>query len=99
MPTLAFDASPLGPATTVHADGPLIDICDDARAPVDFSCRAATCGTCLVEVLAGGDLLDPPGPAERDLLALLGAPAASRLACQAVVRAAPGLVRVRWSPR
>lgn len=95
MPTLAFEASSLGPAITIEAEGRLLDIVDDARAPVAFSCRGATCGTCLIEVLAGAEQLDPAGPDERSLLAQLGAPAASRLACQAVVRPGPGLVRVR----
>lgn len=96
MPTLAFEASSLGPALTLEADGRLLDIVDDARAPVAFSCRGATCGTCLIEVLAGAEQLDPADAGERSLLAQLGAPAAARLACQAVVRPGRGLVRLRW---
>jgi ferredoxin len=92
MPTIAILASPAGPAMEVEGDGPLIDLCDEARAPVAFSCRAASCGTCRVEVLAGAGLLEPPG---RDEIPLLASPA-QRLACQAVVRPGPGLVRLRW---
>jgi ferredoxin len=82
----------------VDGDGRLIDLCDEARAPVEFSCRAANCRTCRVEVLAGADLLDPPG--EDELAVLASAPsragAVQRLACQASVRPGPGLLRLRW---
>jgi ferredoxin len=99
MPTVAFEASAAGPAMTVDvpAGGPLVDLCDDARAPVAFSCRAATCGTCRVEVLAGMDRLDRPREDERDLLDLLGAPPAQRLACQAALLPGVGLIRLRWA--
>lgn len=60
MPTITFLDSPLGPALTLTAEGRLLDACDEGRAPVGFSCRAANCGTCRVEVLAGTDLLDLP---------------------------------------
>jgi ferredoxin len=83
----------------ISASGPLVDVCDEARSPVLFSCRAGTCGTCRVEVLAGGDWLEPPTLHEADGLRRLAdpdAPLPQRLACQAVVRAGPGLVRLRW---
>lgn len=78
----------------VRAEAPagarLLDVCDDARAPIPFSCRGATCGTCLVDVLEGGGLLDPPEDAERQLLVALGATGA-RLTCQArLAVSAPG---------
>ncbi len=58
--------------------------------------RAATrCATCRVEVVEGEQLLDPPARGELDLLERLGAPPRLRLACQAVLRAGPGLVRLR----
>jgi ferredoxin len=96
MPTIEFLAGFVGPAVTTEGDGPLVDICDEVRAPVAFACRAATCGTCRVEVFEGAGLLEPP---EEDEIALLdeeGAPEDQRLACQAVVRAGPGLLRLRW---
>ncbi|EYF04419.1 2Fe-2S iron-sulfur cluster-binding protein [Chondromyces apiculatus] len=96
MPTIAFEASTLGPAMSVDADGPLVDICDNACAPVDFSCRSATCATCQVKILAGAEYLEPPGSDEKDMLSLLGAPKSDRLACQAVVRRGPGLIKLRW---
>lgn len=96
MPTVMFEASPLGPAVLTEAGaGRLIDVCDDARAPVVFSCRDARCATCRVEVVEGEQHLEPPAPGELDLLERLGAPSRLRLACQAVLRAGPGLVRLR----
>lgn len=97
MPTIELLASLAGPAVRVEAAGPLIDVCDDARAPVQLSCRGANCGICRVEVLAGAELLDPPRADELEVLRLAGAPPGHRLACQAVVRTGPGLVRLRWA--
>ncbi len=95
MPTITFLPSAAGPALTVTAEGRLLDACDDAHAPVAFSCRSANCATCRVEVLAGADLLDPPADDERQLLARLGDPGL-RLACQAVIRPGAGVLRLRW---
>jgi ferredoxin len=95
MPTIEILANDLGPAVVVDAEGPLVDICDDARAPIDFSCRSASCGTCLVEVLTGADLLAPPAPDEREVLHIFDAPPTHRLACQAIVQPGPGLVQLR----
>jgi ferredoxin len=95
MPAIEFLASPHGPGVTLNVDGGrLIDACDDARAPVAFSCRSASCGTCRVEVLAGAELLDLPGPDELEVLAIFAAAPAERLACQAIVRPGPGLIRL-----
>jgi ferredoxin len=97
MPVIEILESRIGPLVRVPGSGPLMDLCDEAHAPVDFSCRAASCGTCRVEVLAGGDLLDPP---RADEIEVLGAsPLVHRLACQAVVRPGPGLLRLRWVGR
>jgi ferredoxin len=84
----------------VEVDAPagdrLVDLCDEHRAPVPFSCRSASCGTCRVEIAEGGDLLDPPDDDEVDLLHILGDdPARHRLACQVRVRAAAGRIVVR----
>jgi 2Fe-2S ferredoxin len=104
MPTLEITASTLGPSATMSAPegGRLLDVLDEsgepgdeARAPIAFSCRGATCGSCRVEVLAGAELLEPPERDERETLALVGAPASDRLACQAIVRAGHGHVVLR----
>jgi ferredoxin len=101
MPTLVFDGNELGPPISAEAPdgGRLLDVCDDVRAPVAFSCRGASCGTCRVQVIAGADLLAPPALDEREVLALFDAPPAPpshRLACQAILRPGPGLIRLRW---
>jgi ferredoxin len=86
-----------GPAceTEVPEGGPLIDVCDALTAPVPFSCRSATCATCLVEIVSGLELLEPPGAAETELLEILGEPPERRLACQARLRSDSGLVQIR----
>lgn len=97
MPRIEFLESAAGRAKTIEAPegGALVDICDVHYAPVPFSCRSATCATCHVLIEQGEELLEPPAPEERELLALIRAPKGTRLACQAVVKAAPGLVRLR----
>ncbi len=86
----------MGPAVTTEGEGRIVDLCDDHRAPIGFWCRSADCGTCRVEVLAGAELLEPAREDERALLGRLAAPPAQRLACQAMLRAGAGLVRLRW---
>jgi len=97
VPTIEFLASVAGSAKQTEAPkgGPLLDICDEALAPIPFSCRSASCATCHIEVLEGGDLLEPPDEAEQDLLDIVGGPEGSRLACQAIVKPGPGLIRIR----
>jgi adenylate cyclase len=99
MPVIEFAASEAGAAVRAFATGRLIDACDDARAPVAFSCRSADCGMCRVEVLEGGELLEPPRDDELIVLAQARSLAKHRLACQAVAIAATGLIRVRWVGR
>ena len=97
MPKIDFLRSGAGSAKTVDAPdgGALVDICDLHLAPVPFSCRSASCATCHVEILEGMDLLEPPRPDEAELLAVIRAPATTRLACQARVRPGSGLIRIR----
>jgi len=89
----------IGSARDKQVDAPdggeLVDLCDQVLAPVAFSCRSASCGTCQIEVLQGEELLAPPEEVERDLLELLDGPEHTRLACQARVLPGPGLIRVR----
>ncbi len=96
VPTIEFLESALGPAVIAEGEGPLVDVCDDAGAPVGFSCRSANCATCRVEVLAGCEWLAPARDDERELLLRLAAPSQHRLACQVEVRPGRGLVRLRW---
>lgn len=72
---------------------PLIDLCDDHGAPIPFSCRSASCGTCRIHVLEGAQDLLPPAEDELDLLDVFNLkPPLVRLACQARLR--PGAQRL-----
>jgi ferredoxin len=96
MASLVFVANRFGAEKRIDVPegGEIVDICDQYFAPIPFSCRSASCGTCQIEVLEGEDLLEPPNEAERDLLPLLGGK--GRLACQARVRAnVEGVVKIR----
>ncbi len=102
MPVVLFEyrspAGPVGPTLEVAAPegGALIDLCDERSAPVPFSCRSASCGTCRVDVLEGAELLDPPADDELDVLDIFGDdPKKTRLACQAKVKSGPGILRIR----
>lgn len=96
MPTIELLDSALGPAVKAEGSGRLLDLCDEAGAPVGFSCRSARCCTCRVDVIAGAELLEPPGEDEREVLRLHASTPRQRLACQAVVRPTEGTLRVRW---
>jgi ferredoxin len=72
-----------------------VDACDDLGAPVPFSCRSGSCGTCRVEVLEGERWLDSPGDEELYVLEQFGDPPGRRLACMVQVRRGEGLVRLR----
>ena len=71
-------------------------MCDERTAPVPFSCRTASCGTCRIEVLEGAAFLDPPADDELDVLDIFGDdPSRCRLACQARLKQGPARLRVR----
>lgn len=98
MPRIEFLESLAGPAASIDRPegGLLRDACDEAAAPVPFSCRSTSCGTCRVDVVEGEALLEPAGEEERKVLAIFGDdPRTRRLACTARVLALPGLLRVR----
>jgi len=97
MPTIEFEGVGLAADKLAEAPdgGDLVDICDRVLAPIPFSCRSASCGTCHIDVLEGGQLLEAPSAEEADLLDILDGPPTSRLACQARVKAGPGYIRLR----
>lgn len=71
----------------------LVDLCDAHDAPIPFSCRVASCGTCRIHVLEGAEELLPPAEDELDLLDVFNLkPPRVRLACQA--KLGPGAVRL-----
>jgi adenylate cyclase len=84
-----------GVTVTTDADaGRLLDVCDEARAPILFSCRSASCGICRVDVEAGADMLDPPEGDELETLRAFDASPSERLACQVRIRAGDGTIRL-----
>jgi ferredoxin len=97
VPKIEFLGNSIGPAKTVDVEngGELVDICDHYFAPIPFSCRSASCGTCHIEILEGAGLLSPPEEQEEELLDILGGDGTTRLACQARVKPGPGLIRIR----
>jgi ferredoxin len=97
VPLVVFDSTDAGAVEAFAPDGGcLVDLCDEFRARVPFSCRSASCGTCRVDVLEGAELLEPPHAEELDVLDLFGDdPSRCRLACQARVRPGAGRLRLR----
>jgi 2Fe-2S ferredoxin len=97
VPKIVVAENPVGAERAVDSPegGALVDIADDKLLPIPFSCRSATCGTCHVEVLCGGEFLEDPLDDEAQLLEILRGPDGSRLACQARVKAGTGLVKIR----
>lgn len=90
-PAVEFEASKWGGA--IRMDKPLseslMDLCDDVGAPVPFSCRGASCSTCRIEVLDGGDLLESPNSFEQELIDSFKTPRGIRFACQVALKEVP----------
>ncbi len=84
----------VGASSVVEASGSLLDACDEARSPVEFSCRSGTCGSCRVDVIEGARLLDDAGDDERRVLGEMGAAPTHRLACRVIVRDLRGTLRL-----
>lgn len=97
MPTIEFEGAGLGGDKLVEVPegGDLLDICDRVFAPVAFSCRSATCGTCHIEVVQGIEYLEEPNEEEQELLDLIDGPPNARLACQARIKPGDGYIHIR----
>ncbi len=69
----------------------IMDITDaNPAAEVPYSCRAATCGTCRVEVLEGAEALSTADEFELEVLDIFGdTPDKVRLCCQAKLIGGP----------
>jgi ferredoxin len=85
---------PDGPSVPLPAGERVLDALDDAWPGLGLptACRAGNCGACLVAVVAGAELLDPPAGRERETLRAGGAGPGERLGCQlrSCARLAPG---------
>lgn len=57
-------------------------LCARHRTPIEFDCRKADCGICIVRIDAGADNLSAPTPSEADFLQAMRAASNERLACQ-----------------
>ena len=94
MPVVVFER------TAFQLDAPeggrVVDLCDaHPRAAIPFSCRAANCGTCRVQVTEGIELCETPDEDEAELLRHLRAGDDIRLGCQLRIRRGAGRVRLR----
>jgi ferredoxin len=58
-------------------DSPIAQACEEVGVP--FACTEGICGTCVVEVIEGGENLTEPTQEEKDFL---GEQDRERLACQ-----------------
>ena len=56
------------------------------KAPLEFDCREADCGICIVRVVSGADQLTAPTVREADFLRAMHADPDERLACQCRVK-------------
>jgi ferredoxin len=66
------------------ADGaPIAEACEEAGIP--FACTEGVCGTCIVEVVKGGENLSPPSQAEIDFLGESGTKR-ERMCCQCSIQ-------------
>ena len=84
MSTIRVRFEPSGFEVDAQPGEAIMDITDaNPAAEVPYSCRAATCGTCRVEVLKGGESLSTPDEFELEVLDMFGdTPDKVRLCCQ-----------------
>lgn len=93
-----------GPTVLARPGESLLRIAEANQVPLESGCLAGVCGADAVQVLAGGEHLSPPAPAEAAALRRLGLPRDCRMACTARVRGpvtvAPGIEASsqKWQP-
>lgn len=71
-------------------DAPIAEACEEAGVP--FACTEGVCGTCVIEVLEGGENLSDPTQEEKDFLG--EGTCHERLACQCKIK--KGKVRITF---
>jgi len=84
MSTIRVRFEPSGFEVDAEPGEAIMDITDaNPAAEVPYSCRAATCGTCRVEVIEGVDALSTADEFELEVLDIFGdTPDKVRLCCQ-----------------
>ncbi len=70
--------------------GKIAELCEEAGVP--FACTEGVCGTCVVEIVDGGENLSNPTQEEDDFLG--PCTDTERLACQCFIR--QGEVKIRY---
>ena len=58
------------------------DVASASLSPIEFDCRRADCGICIVRIRTGTQNLSAPTKAEKDFLQAMHADPDERLACQ-----------------
>lgn len=71
-------------------NSPIAEICEEAGVP--FACTEGVCGTCVIEIVEGGENLSPPTQEEEDFLG--SGCCRERLACQCKIL--HGNVKIRF---
>ena len=57
-------------------------LCALENTPIEYDCRSADCGICVVSIHKGSKNLNPVGVKEKDFLKAMNAEDNERLACQ-----------------
>jgi ferredoxin len=52
------------------------------KTPIEYDCRKADCGICIIRILKGQENLSPPTSSEQDFLKAMKADSEERFACQ-----------------
>ncbi len=86
MALLVLDHS--GEEIELPDGSPIAEVCEEAGVP--FACTEGVCGTCVIEVKEGRDLLSSPTKEEEDFLG--EGTLHERLACQCRIKS--GRVRI-----
>lgn len=98
MSTIRVRFEPSGFEVDAKAGEAIMDITDaNPAAEIPYSCRAAICGTCRVEVVEGGEALSVADEFELEVLEIFGDTSDKvRLCCQAkLVESTVGRVTLR----
>lgn len=66
---------------------PVLDCLEEHKIQLPYGCREGACGSCLIRVRAGAELLEPLSPMEEDTLSRIEDSRDKRLACRARFKA------------